>query len=136
MPEFGITISPPYYPYDSVRLHHVFTYDIQKILNKISNYYCLYPEFDKNGRLHYHGVINIKDKLGYYKKKYLIDRIGYCKIDPLKSFKDKLRWLVYCTKEYALLAEEYAPIIYKSFKKIKQFKLKEKKPKNILSYFV
>lgn len=135
MNTFAITISPPLYRLDSLKLHKIYTYDITKILNRFSKHYMLYPEFTHDARLHYHGIIRVDDKIKYYRTKHKLDRIGFTKLDPFKTFKDKLRYLIYSLKNYCEIKELFDPIIYKSLRRTKKSIIVQEKPKvNILQY--
>lgn len=134
----SITISPPYYLEDPTILHKAYTIRICKILNQFSDFYILYPEFDKRNRLHYHGTITIKDKIKYHKVLHKLNLIGFTKIDPFKKdFTHKLTWLVYCQKHYAEIAEHFSVITYKSLRRRKQYMAyKDTKRKSIMDYIV
>lgn len=106
------TISPPYRLCDPEALHKKYTIDIARELNKFSRHYCLYPEFDDNQRLHYHGIVRVHDKIKMYKIKHKLDMIGWTKIVKPDDFINKLRYLIYCQKQYAEIQEHYPPIIY------------------------
>lgn len=113
---YSITISPPIYRGDQTYIYNQHVYEIRKLLNKFSNYYMLVPEFSLDARLHYHGVILIKDFIKYGKLKHKLDReIGWTKIEKILSFKSHLRWLQYCKKDYR--DNMFEIIKYKSLKK-------------------
>lgn len=99
-PVYSITISPPTV-FCSVRhrlriLHDV----IDPILRRIATSYILYPEFDSNKRLHFHGLLRGYDDIKYHLTKWKLDKIGFTKVDILKSQKDRLRFICYCQKEW------------------------------------
>lgn len=129
--EYAITISPKYQTIDPIYLYKDQTRRIIRILNKVSSHYCLYPEFDNNSRLHYHGIIDIKDLIKWHHIKHEVDQIGYTKLEEFKSFDRKLIWLIYCQKNWVetrtLMPE---PIIYKRYRRY----LYLTKPKPTKSY--
>lgn len=99
---FGITVSPP-----PSRMNPKFKYNddkyyLERWMNSFSGHWILYPEFSKDSRLHYHGVVRVDDKIKLHKTKYRTSKtIGFVKLDKLNSYQDHLRWLCYCQKEYA-----------------------------------
>lgn len=103
--KMALTISPKDRTDKYNRLINIFHQDryfLKRELRKCCKYFCLYPELDKTGRLHYHGVIKIHDSVKWFKQimpklKY---ELGFIMIKELKSFKDNLKWLVYCQKEF------------------------------------
>lgn len=124
MPNYFITISPPYRAMNPSILYQQDIYIIRQYLNRCSDHYILYPEFSKQSRLHYHGIIRITDLIKWHKQKPMFDKVlGFSKIDLIKSHKEHLRSLVYSMKEWpatsSLLKE---PIIYKSNKTLRKEK--------------
>lgn len=99
---FGITISPPPRPQLSPKFAYGDDkYRLERWLNSFSGHWILYPEFSRDSRLHYHGVVRVDDKIKLHKTKFRICRqIGFVKLDYLKTKVDHLRWLIYCQKEY------------------------------------
>lgn len=122
---FAITISPRYRSVKPETIYEEDKYALRRLLNRCSTHYMLYPEFDHSSRLHYHGVVQIADKIKFHRIKYLFDGIGWTKLDPIKSHRDHLRWLIYCQKEYAVTQQLLEPIMYKSLRRIKQILCKE-----------
>lgn len=103
---FAITISPPYRFSDPHALYFNDLLKIRRWVNRFSDHYAIWPEFTENARLHYHGVIKLRDPIKFYKTKYKFDKLlGFVKIDKLKTFKDHLRWLFYCQKDYHLIRD-------------------------------
>lgn len=100
---YEITISPPHKP--NVKPQFLFDDwkpELVKWLNSFSNHWILYPEFDSTGRLHFHGVFFMIDKIKFAKTRPIISRrIGFIKVGILKTFQNHLRYLIYCQKEYA-----------------------------------
>lgn len=135
--KYFITISPPYRAERPQSLYEQDRYIICKYLNQCSKYYCLYPEFSKDSRLHYHGIIRLDDPIKWYKNKHVIDKVlGWTKLIEIKSFKEHIRSLIYSQKNWAstrYLLEE--PIIYRSLKRRKSIQVAEDiKKKTIYDY--
>lgn len=75
--------------------------DICLLLRKCSKNFTIYPEFDVNSRLHYHGIVYVHDNIKWHKHtKPGLDKIGYTLIKEIKDYKNKDKWLTYCTKEW------------------------------------
>lgn len=94
---FDRFVSPNRFQYMEDRLHidTIFKY------NRIGRY-IIWPEFDKRGRLHYHGIVVLNGteltrmfKHGIHKLKH----IGHVDFKELETFKDNLRWVLYMSKE-------------------------------------
>jgi len=135
---YALTISPPIRPQSNKHLYNSDKPFIQKQLNRCSNHYILYSEFDLTGRLHYHGIIllNSISSWGFVKK--TIDKnLGFTCLKELRTFKDRLGWLLYCTKEYQEIMPE--PIMYHTFLRGRKKRLNESINqtgiKTILDYF-
>lgn len=110
---YSLTISPRYYKFNPRRLLKVQKEEIIRQLNKCSSYYCLYPEFDDVSRLHYHGVIKIKDMVKWHHIKYKVDKVGFAKLKKMKGHKEHLRWLVYSMKNWPVNKKYFKqPIMY------------------------
>lgn len=113
---FAITVSPPLRQADPKYLYNEDVYELRRWFNTFSQYYMLYPEFDMKSRLHYHGVIRVNDWIKLHKTKHRISRlIGWIDIKPLMTFRDHLKWLIYCRKHKCHLT----PFYFKSLKEIK-----------------
>lgn len=136
---YALTISPPFYRGSPAYKYAEDCVMIRKLLNGFSDRYLLFPEFDENARLHYHGSIWIKDKIKFYKTKYLIDKhIGWSKFDPFKKKYDNIGWLCYCRKHYTDRMDKEFPVIkYGSLRRKKYRKPVQEKPehRNILSFY-
>lgn len=116
MAPYALTISPPSRPQAPRYLYNDDKPFIQKQLNRCSNRYIMYPEFSIDGRLHYHGIIYLDTYSSWgYVKATITKNLGFSCIKPLKTFKDKLGWLLYCQKEERSTMP--APIMYHTFKK-------------------
>lgn len=95
-----ITISPPT-SLMKLSYRHQYYYDLlDPVLRRMCKSYILYPEFDNKGRLHYHGFLHDFDEIKYIATNYKLNRIGWTKVDKLKTFKDQLRTVLYCQKEW------------------------------------
>lgn len=117
---YSITISPP--PMCKLKPqfeHGTYETTIRQILNKFSKQYIVYPEFDKKDRLHYHGVFRMDDKIAYLKNKYLLfKQIGFTKCDKIEDFENKLRWLIYISKDWGQNKEIFeGPIMYENMRR-------------------
>lgn len=87
---------------------------IRRQLNKFSNLYIIYPEFDNTERLHYHGIITITDNVKFHKTNYLLGKLGFTKWIKIKSNKENLRSTIYSMKDWALNRHIFdKPILYK-----------------------
>lgn len=65
--------------------------------------FILYPEYTKEGHLHFHGTIWYTNKLHFYTMltQWRIHK-GYIKVKHPASTKDILAWTIYCMKDQAL----------------------------------
>lgn len=98
--ELFVTISPPV---RNNKPEYLFQDDIV-IINRIklcSKKYIIYPELDSKGRLHYHLIMSLHDKVKWHKSVLPgFRKIGFVKIEWMKTFKDKLNVLQYIRKEW------------------------------------
>lgn len=112
---YAITISPKYRLENPDLLYLKDRRLIINHLNTISNHYILFPEFDSNARLHYHGIICLTDtfKLKYLKPK-IDSQIGFSCFKLINTFEDHLKYLLYCKKDYGdiIQYDKWRPIIY------------------------
>ncbi len=139
---YSITISAQYRTVHPDFLYNDDKLKIIKWLNRFSDHYIIVPEFSENGRLHYHGLLRICDKIKYYKTKYFIDKeIGFVKVEKINDFKSHLRWLMYINKNYYILKDDY-PLFYYNKPKRKRIKtincfnqLRKQNKLNIINYF-
>lgn len=122
--EVLLTVSPPL---RSIRDQRAIFDDDMYFLMKIrlcSKHFIIYPEFDKSGRLHYHGIIRIIDKIKWYKSVLptLRRSLGFCDIKTIGStMRDKLQVLYYIKKEWMVTKKVLnidEPIIPKHRRKI------------------
>jgi len=91
----ALTISPPDIPY--LLTKEILQKHLQ-ILSRIQSKFELYPELDKLGRLHYHGIL-YKSSLDLKKDIEILKKIGYIKIKDIDNIKG---WTKYCKKEWKL----------------------------------
>jgi len=134
---YALTITPPYsvnsIRYDYYNHHKI----LKRYLNLCSSHYILYPEITTSGRLHYHAVIHLDDKIKWFKKsKNALKRIGFVKLDPILTQLDHIRWLVYIRKEWPTTSGVIGleqPMIYKKGTYFSEIKDIEKK-NDLLDY--
>lgn len=121
---YFVTITPKYRLRSPMELYYSDMRMIRVKLNKFSDHYCLYPEFSVTSRLHYHGIIKIKDLIKFHRIKYQIDRdIGFSKFDKLKTKKDLFCTLIYSMKEWPMTREYLKqPIMYKKLRRVNKAK--------------
>lgn len=133
---FAITVSPPHRKVKPEWLYNEDKCILTRELNKVSRHYILYPEFDINSRLHYHGLIKIHDMTKWHKQVHhvLQRQIGFIKIDQIKSAVDHLRYLCYCRKNYT--SDMFKPIIYARRKRIKKQVGPSPLDQGIMAYFM
>lgn len=98
----ALTISPPHRPGKKQELLYYDDYFFIQQLELCSDHFMVYPEFDSNGRLHYHGVIDVKDQIKWFKKVLptLQRKVGFTCVKKLGSHKDKIGWIVYMSKDW------------------------------------
>lgn len=139
VPVMAITLSPPAFTGDFVERYHTeFLPELVRFLRRCSKRYMVYPEFTDMGRLHFHGLFYIHDKTAMLKGLPRLQKLGFIKLDKIKTFGDHLRWVIYMSKERATLGalkiEE--PIYPKKHKRSKK-KLDELLPEtNLTRYLV
>lgn len=85
------------------KYHTEYLPEIVRYLRRCSKRYILYPEFTDTGRLHFHGLYYIHDKVAMLKGLPRLQRIGYIKQDKIKTVMDHIRWIVYISKDRACL---------------------------------
>lgn len=98
---YAITISPP------KRTHiqsNTISYSSDKMVIELAlrrQMFSLWPELsDEDERLHYHGTVRIKNYLDWDRRaRHILKRLGYIKVKRLRSFRDHLKWILYCTKD-------------------------------------
>lgn len=141
-PQFlALTISPPSCLLNAIYLHSELIYYIKRYLNKVSTHWIVYPEFDKNSRLHYHGVLRLDDPIKWHRSvRTLLEKtIGFICIKPLLKPIDHIAWITYCRKEWPLTKKVLRinrPVIYSNLKLHKRKDLKSgNKRLTIIDYF-
>lgn len=100
-----ITISPPPQPESPKDTYSRWYLPLIIKLKPCTTEFILYPEIDETGRLHYHGILTVKDwaQLYRYAYPYIRKNIGF--IDIRKSKPNRLGWLIYCMKNWAQTQE-------------------------------
>ncbi len=98
---FTLTFKRKYHMDDDRWLHR----DVQNSIVKSRKWkdikYIMFPEYTKNGNLHYHGIIwdeyqtVVMDCLKWWRRKY-----GFAK--PELKLNSKFNWIKYITKDYGL----------------------------------
>lgn len=135
----GVTISPPLQKciIDAHSLMLKFE-PIHKCLKRFCKTYELYPEFDKGGRLHYHGILCCYDRIKFNRCAGTLRRFGFIKYETRsrKGPLDVSRWLEYCQKELELtqkvVPEVILPLTENSIKLIRRYVTHRNKPKSTL----
>lgn len=94
----ALTISPP--KRTGVPSFH-YRDDLEKLrcIRRCSRRFIIYPEFDLQGRLHYHGTVHIHDKIKWFKSVLpSFEKMGFVKVklDP------NLAWTVYQSKSFGV----------------------------------
>jgi len=102
---YALTLSPPFSHVAKATLHAKYSQAIIRWLRRFSKAYAVYPELQhNNARLHYHGVFRKDNDITYLKHYHDITKLGHVKIDPLRTEKDRLRWIIYIRKDTPLTA--------------------------------
>lgn len=98
----ALTISPPHRPGRKQELLYYDDYFFIQQLELCSNHFLVYPEFDDSGRLHYHGIIDVKDEIKWYKKVLptLQRKVGFTCVKKVTTLKDRVSWIVYMSKQW------------------------------------
>lgn len=108
---YELTISPPPSFRKKTELHIELSTKIERFLRRVSKAYAIFPELQfMTARLHYHCVLRLDDKTAWLKGLNSIQKIGFIHSKQLKTYKDKLRWIVYCHKEAPLTREVLSPL--------------------------
>lgn len=100
-----LTISPPV---KNTKPEYQFIEDliILKKLRLCTSMFIIYPELSPTGRLHYHGIVYINDKIKWFKSVLpSLRKLGFCDLKPTRDFKNKLTLLIYCKKEWPITKE-------------------------------
>lgn len=124
---YALTLSPPIRHGDAEYLYSGDKFLMRKILNRCTDHYMVYPEFDDSTRLHYHGTIIVKDIIKFHKhtKKMLKAHFNFIKLSKLKTFKDHLIWTYYMRKDWGINKVLFnRPVLPRHIKK--------RKPKNLM----
>lgn len=118
---YALTISPPESNRDPRKSYSEDRDSITQLMTPFSDHYMMYPEFTELGRLHYHGLVYVSDKIKFYHTKHLLGILGFCMWKPLRKYSDQLNWLIYCMKNIAICGLEPIKYMTKANYKRKQF---------------
>lgn len=123
--KFALTVSPKDRVDKYNKIEHIYIDDVnimRKYMKRCSSHYIVYPETDAVGRLHYHGIIEVSDKIKFVKQVIpALKRIGYVCLKPLDTLKDNISWILYCSKEWMItkdIVDIQQPLIPQHKKKI------------------
>jgi hypothetical protein len=96
-----ITISPPPQVESPKTTYFKWYIPLIIALKPATTMFVLYPELDETGRLHFHGIVYVKDwaKLFRHAYPWIRKNVGF--IDIRKKANNKLGWLMYCMKNWA-----------------------------------
>lgn len=104
LPVMAFTLSPPMIVGDYCEHYHTTILpELVRFFRRCSKRYIVYPEFSDTCRLHFHGLLYVHDKTAMIKGLPRLQRLGYIKMDKIKTYKDHLNWIVYISKERAHL---------------------------------
>lgn len=109
----ALTISPPHSIMSPKYLYQQERRYLEKVIRTFSKKYIVYPEIDDQGRLHYHGLFTIHDKIKYFNygllklkqlprqvTKYSTQNQAYVCIKPSKTVEQRIGWIVYMSKDF------------------------------------
>ena len=102
---------------------------IQKSLNRSSNEYAIYPEFDDKGRLHYHGIVTVKSNVSF--KLETIPMLGEHLGFVLVKENPDNKWKEYMLKEWLdtqLILDIENPITYTDLRTV----VRKRQPKQTM----
>lgn len=93
-------------------LHKQYASDIYNVLADLDRCcctFCVVPELNKNGQIHYHGWFQVTDYIKYYKSTLRkLTKLGFCKIVIAKDYKKALK--EYYKKDIDIYPEVYEPM--------------------------
>lgn len=124
----AITWSPKLYV-ENINLQLRYTLPPIQQLRLCCDEYYMFPEFNLNGNLHWHGVINITDKVKWYKK--VLPTFKHMGFVCIKQNVNK-DWLLYITKDIELMCDIYneldveLPITKQNSKQKRKVKVSDK----------
>lgn len=99
---------------------------IENLLHMCCDNYGIYPELTRQGDIHYHLSLNIKDKIKWFKKCLpSFKKNGYVLVKPVFDLSD---WLKYCLKDNEMMEDILnvkLPISQLSYKSPKEKKREE-----------
>lgn len=134
----GFTLSPKPQKVNANReLFEVWVKRIHPILKTFSKTYTYYHEFDKTGRLHFHGWLEPYDIIKFKKCCNSLRQLGFVKYE-MKYRNGFNAWKEYCSKHieetsqiYGEFAVHWNPCTPETIKLIKRYhKLKEEQDKH------
>lgn len=135
----ALTFSPPTSNNTPKFDHYNYYMQILKIIKPSTCRFVMYPEIDKSGRLHYHGILHVKDEIRLYKDTFpKLRKMGFIKVKQMKTFMSILGWLTYCMKEWPktkLVLECDEPIYRKRVHNKIQVKPDKSRPQRSLLEF-
>ena len=97
----AFTWSPKKIPVIDTFLQYCATISLIRNLDKCAKY-RMYPELNKNGNIHYHGIIHVTDKVKWYKS--VLPQFKYNGFVLIKSHPDQ-GWLDYINKDMLMMIE-------------------------------
>lgn len=120
----GLTISPKPQKCNANRdLFLLWTQRLHKTLKTFCKEYMIYHEFDKTGRLHFHGTILPYDMIKFKRCNGKLRELGFCKFEM--KFKNYTKWIEYCSKDkgetlaiYNNVPSHWLPITHSNYKQI------------------
>lgn len=95
--KYAFTWSPKGTTYDPDIKNNEIIYDIFRRWRHAMEF-MITPELNKNGNIHYHGIIAIRDKIAWYKR--LLPELKRKGFVLIKSIDDYDKWFAYIKKDY------------------------------------
>lgn len=104
---YALTLSPPARWGDIELMYDADRFLIRRMLNRCTDHYIMYPDMDKNDRLHYHGIVVVKDYIKWNKetKTRLKAHFNFIKVEYISSHWRHVTWLLYSKKEWHWLSD-------------------------------
>lgn len=125
-PKYAITISPP--QEEGVQIDMLYKRYLS-IIKKMKCWYELYPELDKTGRLHFHGIVYKNNPSYNLDLELLRSKIGFICV---KEITNRQKWLKYCKKEFRTTKKLLS--IYKAITPLNY--IGDTKSYDIVSYYI
>lgn len=106
-PVYGITLSPKPTRGTTLDLALYFGWVIRihDILTTFCSDWCIYPEFDACARLHFHGIMHIKDLVKYYRVINKLRTYCFIKVEPV--LRNPTKWNDYISKDLQLTKDVF-----------------------------